>query len=129
GSSANLRRFRDAVLHGAEPWSDPPYRQASYLESRRVRVRAHWRWPLTAAARSPTLIAAAAVLPVLVVFATNHAGFSATTWYPGTLVLLAVLVLGLIVAPRLGRVPPLLAAAVVLLWLYAAWSYLSIAWA
>src|SRR2546423_2766403 len=94
-----------------------------------MRVRAHWRWPLIAAARSPSLIAATAILPVLVVFAANHAGFSATTWYPGALVLLAVLVLALLVAPRLGRVPPLLAAAVVLLWLYAAWSYLSIAWA
>jgi O-antigen ligase/polysaccharide polymerase Wzy-like membrane protein len=80
-------------------------------------------------ARSPSLVAAAAVLAVLVFFAAKSGGFSATTWYPGAVFLLAVLVLALLVAPRLGSVPRVVAAAVVLLWLYAAWSYLSISWA
>ena len=66
---------------------------------------------------------------MLVIFAEKNGGFSQTTWYPWTLVLLAVLTLAVLVAPRLGSVPGLVAVAVVPLWLYAAWSYLSIAWA
>src|SRR5438132_4793161 len=85
--------------------------------------------PRAVVARSPAIVAAAAVLPVFVIFAGSNGGFSPTTWYPGALFLLAILVLALLVAPALGRVPRVVAASTVLLWLYAGWSYLSIGWA
>jgi hypothetical protein len=55
-------------------------------------------------------------------------GYFVTTWNPGALVLLGLLAVALVSA-RGGRRPPRpLAAAVLLLLAYAAWSYLSIAW-
>ena len=73
------------------------------------------------------LIWGAAAGAVLVWWMTDEGGFSPTTWYPGALILLALLFLALLVTPARPTRPVLVATG--LLFAYAAWSCLSIAWA
>ncbi|GAC1523633.1 MAG: hypothetical protein NVS2B6_09590 [Thermoleophilaceae bacterium] len=81
-----------------------------------------------AAARSPSLPFVSASMCVLVWFATAQGGFGATVWYPGALLILALLVVVLLVVPT--RPPSKLACfSASCLGAYAAWSYLSITWA
>jgi O-antigen ligase/polysaccharide polymerase Wzy-like membrane protein len=76
---------------------------------------------------APFVIGALAVA-LFVVWAEADAGFASTTWYPGGLFLLALLVVALVVYGRLALSRPSLIAAGCLL-AYAAWSGLSISWA
>jgi hypothetical protein len=66
---------------------------------------------------------------VLVVFALERGGYAPSTWYPATLFLLAALVLAAVGLPRASATPWPSAAAAALLFAYAGWSYLTIAWA
>ncbi|MEA2448518.1 MAG: hypothetical protein QOG63_450 [Thermoleophilaceae bacterium] len=66
---------------------------------------------------------------MLIIWALEHGGYPATTWYPGALFLLAALVLAALALPRRAPVPRATAIAAVLLFAYAGWSYLSIGWA
>ena len=61
-------------------------------------------------------------------FAAKEAGFLGTIWLPGTLLLLATLVVCLVSLPLPRPTRPVLIA-ILLLAGYAAWSYLSILWA
>jgi tetratricopeptide (TPR) repeat protein len=78
---------------------------------------------------SPALIPGLLVVAALLVLAAEEAGFNPTSWYP-----VALLVLGLVLVTLLAvGVPRGLAGALrlalLLLALYTAWTYLSIAWA
>lgn len=77
---------------------------------------------------SPGVIPASIGVAIFVWFAADEAGFRGTTWYPATLLLLALLAVLLVALPR-PRPPRLALAAIGLLAAYAAWSYLSILWA
>ena len=79
--------------------------------------------------RSPGLLPALLVVPVLLVFTLEQGGYQPTTWYPAALFLLAALVVAAVALPRPGTLARASAAAAALLFAYAAWSYLSIAWA
>jgi hypothetical protein len=86
---------------------------------------------LTAPLRmAPATVPCIAALAILVVWATDQAGYPVTHWAPGGLILLALLV---IVTIALRRSPPRLPATVLValaaLAAYTAFSYLSIAWA
>lgn len=85
--------------------------------------------PLRAAlVRHPTLPLALVALATFVWFGASNGGFDGTTWYPGSLIVLALFVIAALTVPA-GEVPGPVRVAVVALLLYAAWSYLSIAWA
>jgi tetratricopeptide (TPR) repeat protein len=77
------------------------------------------------------LLPAAAATGVLTFLAVNDAGYQAipVAWQAAALFLLAVLALCLVVVPAAGRPPRPVIAAAALLAAYAAWSYLTIAWA
>ena len=77
---------------------------------------------------SPTLPLALLAVAVFVWFAGSEGGFYPTTWYPGALLLLALLLVALVALPA-PRPPRAVWAAVLLLGGYALWSYASIAWA
>lgn len=79
-------------------------------------------------ARAPTALPCLAAVGIFLWFGADEGGFALTTWYPGGLALLALLAVTL-AGVRLPRPPPLVLAALGLLAAYAAWSYLSIAWA
>jgi len=76
----------------------------------------------------PSFLPALAATCIFVWFAVREAGFGPTTWYPGGLMILALLAVALVAlpAPRPSR---LTLASVLLLGGYAAWSLLSITWA
>jgi O-antigen ligase len=61
-------------------------------------------------------------------FAASNGGFDATTWYPGALIVLALVGIAVLTIPATG-VPRIVGVAVLALLAYAAWSYLSIGWA
>jgi O-antigen ligase len=84
--------------------------------------------PLRAAlVRYPTLPLVAVAVVTLLVFAAKDAGVAATTWYPGTVVVLALVGIAAATVPAPGVPRPVVVAVVALLG-YAAWSYLSIGW-
>jgi O-Antigen ligase len=84
--------------------------------------------PLGALARSPGLLPALAVVAAGLFLGASEGGYPPTTWYPTALLLLGLLAaLAFAVPPR--RLPGSVVAALVLLAAFAAWSFLSIAWA
>jgi O-antigen ligase len=87
--------------------------------------------PLRAALiRYPTLPLGAVALGVVLWWAADNGGFDGTSWYPGALFLLGLVVVGATVTAAPALAPPrLVVVAVVALVAYAAWSYLSIGWA
>src|SRR5258708_17793837 len=67
---------------------------------------------------------------VLVVWSTDQGGFFASSWYPGALFLLAVLVVAAVADPAsVLRLPPITRVALGAFALFTAWTYLSITWA
>jgi O-antigen ligase len=78
--------------------------------------------------RHPALPLALVALATFVWFAASNGGFDGTTWYPGSLIVLGLLVIAALTVPA-GEVPGLVKVAALALAAYAAWSYLSIAWA
>jgi hypothetical protein len=81
--------------------------------------------------RGPILLPAAAAAGVLVFLARKDAGYEPIplTWQRCALFIGALLLVSLLVVPAAGRPPRLVLVAAGLLTGYAAWSYLSIAWA
>ena len=85
--------------------------------------------PLRAALiRYPALPLAVVAVVTLLWFAASNGGYDGTTWYPGTLIFLALFVMAVITLPAPGA-PNSVWIAVIALFAYAAWSYLSIGWA
>jgi O-antigen ligase len=86
---------------------------------------------LTAPLReAPATVPALGALALMVVWATDQAGYPLTHWAPGGLVVLALLAIALIaVRPRLSEIPPAVRLAVACLAAYTALSFLSILWA
>jgi tetratricopeptide (TPR) repeat protein len=78
--------------------------------------------------RYPALPLAVVAIVTFVWFSASNGGFDATTWYPGALILLALVVIAALTLPA-GQVPRLVVVAVLALLAYAGWSYLSIGWA
>lgn len=77
-----------------------------------------------------TALPALAGVAVLVVWSTDQGGFFARSWYPGALVLLAVLAVSAAVdRGGLRKLPRATQIALAALALFTAWSYLSITWA
>jgi O-antigen ligase len=64
---------------------------------------------------------------VFVALAAQGGGFDGTVWYPAALLIAGLLLVALVAVP--GRAPRLVQAAAAAFVAYAAWSYLSIAWA
>jgi tetratricopeptide (TPR) repeat protein len=85
--------------------------------------------PLRAAlTRSPIAPLLVAAIAVLVWALARSGGYYGTTWYPAALLLLGLLVVAAVAVPWV-RPPALVVAAASAFAAYAAWSYLSIAWA
>jgi hypothetical protein len=83
-----------------------------------------------ALASTPELIPALLATGVFVFWATAQGGSAPTDWYPGTLILLGTLVMtGVAYRRRVFTVPRLVTVAIVLLFLFTVWNFLSIAWA
>ena len=87
------------------------------------------------AAVAPTLAGSPAFIPCLIgillvaALGALEGGYFPTTWYPAALFVLALLALSLAIVREATRPPAAVLAAVALLFLYALWSYASIAWA
>src|SRR3954468_832427 len=77
--------------------------------------------------RSPVLPLGGVAVATFVWFSASNGGFDATTWYPGALIVLALVGIAAVTVPAAG-VPRVVAVAVLALIAYAAWSYLSIGW-
>lgn len=85
--------------------------------------------PLRAALiRYPALPLGVVAVVTFVWFSASNGGFDATTWYPGALIVLALVTIALVSIPS-ARVPRLVTVASMALFAYAGWSYLSIGWA
>jgi tetratricopeptide (TPR) repeat protein len=83
--------------------------------------------PLRAA---PATVPALGALALMVVWATNQAGYPLTHWAPGGLIVLALLAIALlVVVPRWAEIPLAVRIAVGALAAYTALSFLSILWA
>ena len=95
------------------------------VESRRYRLPRLPAAPRPAPALPAALLAVAAAL----VLAVSGGGYEPKVWYPAALFLLGLLVVSLVAMPGAGRPPRAALAAAGLLFAYAAWSHLSIAWA
>ncbi|MDX6605688.1 MAG: hypothetical protein QOD14_228 [Solirubrobacterales bacterium] len=81
-------------------------------------------------AATPELLPGIAAVGVFVFWATAQGGVAPTDSYPGTLILLGLLVgTGFAYRTQLFRLPRLVLAALALLALFAVWNFLSIAWA
>jgi tetratricopeptide (TPR) repeat protein len=79
---------------------------------------------------APATVPALGVLALMVVWATDQAGYPQTHWAPGGLIVLALLALALAATrPRLAEIPGPVRLAVGCLAAYTALSYLSILWA
>jgi hypothetical protein len=78
--------------------------------------------------RHPALPLAAVAVVTFWWFAASNGGFDGATWYPGSLIVLALVVIAALTVP-VASVPRLVKVAALALLAYAAWSYLSIAWA
>ena len=101
--------------------SIPPQSQAP------SRAKASFLAPLRAA---PATVPALVAVALLVVWATNQAGYPLTHWAPGGLFVLALLAIALSSIPlRLGEIPVLVRIALGCLAAYTALSFLSILWA
>jgi tetratricopeptide (TPR) repeat protein len=81
------------------------------------------------AAETPALLPMLIVLAVLVALAADEAGFAPTSWYPATLVALALLLVTVLVLGPPARLPRAMAIALALFAAFTAWTYLSILWA
>jgi O-antigen ligase/polysaccharide polymerase Wzy-like membrane protein/tetratricopeptide repeat protein len=81
-----------------------------------------------AVVRYPALPLAVVAVGTFIWFAAANGGYDGTTWYPGALIVLALVVIGATTVPA-ARTPRIVTIAVVALAAYAAWSYLSIGWA
>jgi O-antigen ligase len=80
--------------------------------------------------RYPALPLALLAIATFVWFAAANGGYDPTTWYPGALVVLALVTIGALTLPRAAAgAPRLVLVAVLALLAYAVWSYLSIGWA
>ena len=96
---------------------------------RRVSAARQFAVPLRAALlRHPALPLGLAAVATFIWFAASNGGFDGTTWYPGALIVLALLVIAALTVPT-GSVPRPVTVAALALLAYAAWNYLSIAWA
>ncbi len=81
-------------------------------------------------ADTPELLPGIAAIGVFVFWATAQGGIAPTDSYPGTLILLGLLVgTGIAYRAQLFRLPRLVVAAFALLALFAVWNFFSIAWA
>jgi hypothetical protein len=81
-------------------------------------------------AETPELIPGVIAIGVFVFWASAQGGIAATDWYPGTLILLGLLVCtAYAYRGQFFRLPRLVAVALGLLALFCAWNFLSIAWA
>ncbi len=78
--------------------------------------------------RYPALPLAAVAVGIFTWFAAANGGYDPTTFYPGGLILLALVTIGLVTLPAV-RPPRVVIVAMAALVAYAAWSYLSIGWA
>lgn len=78
---------------------------------------------------TPAIFPALLAVVVFVAFAASEGGYPATTWYPGALLLLVVLVASLFVIPARRSVGTPVLVALGALVAYAGWAYLSIGWA
>jgi len=79
---------------------------------------------------SPTTLPCLAALVLFVVWASDEAGYPATHWEPGALVVLALLLIALVSVPvRLSQLPPALRVALACLAATTVLSFLSILWA
>jgi tetratricopeptide (TPR) repeat protein len=86
--------------------------------------------PVARLREAPATVPALGALALMVVWATDQAGYPLTHWAPGGLVVLALLAIALAaVRPRLGEIPPAVRLAVACLAAYTALSFLSILWA
>jgi hypothetical protein len=80
----------------------------------------------TAVAVVPGVVA----LMVLVFFASSDGGYPPTVWYPGALLLLALVVAtGIAYRPFLAGVEPAVVVSIALLGAFTSWTYLTIVWA
>jgi O-antigen ligase len=86
---------------------------------------------LTAPLReAPATVPALGALALMVVWASDQAGYPATDWAPGGLIVLALGAIALLAVPlRLAEIPPAVRIAVGCLAAYTALSFLSILWA
>jgi tetratricopeptide (TPR) repeat protein len=80
--------------------------------------------------RAPATVPAIVAVALLIVLATDQAGYPLTHWAPGALLVLALLGLASIVVPlRLAELPRAVVVALACLALYTAFSFLSMLWA
>ncbi len=99
---------------------------ARTAEEGSAHYRSAWRAQLR---RSPAVLVLLVAVAVFLAMAERHGGFLGTDWYPPALFVLGLFVVALVSMPPPRRSPRLVVAAVLLLGLYAALSYLSIGWA
>jgi O-antigen ligase len=86
-------------------------------------------YPLRAGViRYPALPLGVVAIGTFVWFAAANGGYDETTWYPGALIVLALVVIATLTLP-VARPARVVTVAVLALGAYAGWSYLSIAWA
>jgi O-antigen ligase len=79
---------------------------------------------------APATVPALGALALMVVWASDQAGYPLTHWAPGGLIVLALLAIALLAVPsRWARIPPAVRIAVGCLAAYTALSFLSILWA
>jgi O-Antigen ligase len=79
--------------------------------------------------RAPALPALLVAVAVLLALAVAEGGYEARAWYPAGLAVLALLAVWWAAVPTPSKPPPAQLAALCLLIAFAAWAYLSIAWA
>src|SRR3954451_18056855 len=77
--------------------------------------------------RHPALPLAAVALATSLWFAGSNGGYDGSTWLPGALIVLALVVIGALTVPD-SDVPRLVKVAAIALLEFAAWNYLSITW-
>ena len=80
-------------------------------------------------ALSPASLLGALALVPLVILAALKGGYFPQEWYPAALFLVALLLVGVLALPAGGRPAVPVLVAVGALWAFAAWSYITIAWA
>ena len=78
---------------------------------------------------SPGLPTGLLALAVVVILAAHEGGYRPSAWYPAALFLLGLLAVSVVARPARSRPSQAVIAAALLLFAYAAWSYLSVAWA
>ena len=78
--------------------------------------------------RDAALLPALGALAIFAAWAADGGGYRTTSWYPGGLFLLGLLVVSVLATRDLIRVPAPLLAPIGLLAAFTAWSYLSVTW-